>query len=356
MCPVNVFFPSADLDVMFREHAYRCIGHVPEPPEITKVLRRNGKAWKLLKKWTTYTALSIIFEPWKALSHEGVNLMDSQGKIKKYYPIPVFYVADLLEYQTIFGISSSIQDEASMPDPGYIIQTINLDEKRNEMPKRRSEKNVLKLLRKAHSLNIVPGKELSQEEDKIVKKMRGMSLDLALLYSPKQSEKIFRDQRLVQYYWGQEDDQKSKGLASFPLAGFNMTNCFDLIVPDKLHTLDSGIGMMIYNVNAKDEKSLFNAFIKKSRKNRSTITDDMSRSIEESSCLLQYSLPTCKFGMPPNQKMKVSSAQAANLRRLALVACLVDESLHPMIPVLKGMLNVYDFIMYRKMRGVYHIY
>ena len=84
MYPVNVFFPSADIDVMFSGHAYRCIGHVPEPPEITKVLRKNGKAWKLLKKWTTYTALRIILDPWKTLSHEGVDLMDSQGNIHKY--------------------------------------------------------------------------------------------------------------------------------------------------------------------------------------------------------------------------------------------------------------------------------
>ena len=227
MYPVNVFFPSADIDVMFSGHAYRCIGHVPEPPEITKVLRKNGKAWKLLKKWTTYTALRIILDPWKTLSHEGVDLMDSQGNIHKYYPIPVFYVADLLEYQTIFGISSSIQDENSMPDPGYMIKTIFLDEKRSEMPKRRSEKYVLKLLEKAQSLNIVVGKDLSQEAEKVVTQMRRMSLDVALLYSPGQNSKTYKSKRLVQYYWGQDDNYRNNGLASLPLAGFNLTNFFN---------------------------------------------------------------------------------------------------------------------------------
>lgn len=123
---------------------------------------------------------------------------------------------------------------------------------------------------------------------------------------------------------------------TLPVSGFHLTNCFDLVVPDKLHTLDSGIGSMLYCTNPEQKNSLFNICMNMSGRNRSTITEIMNQTVEDSSPWPNYSLPTSKFRDPENRKIKISSEQSANLRRLALIACLADEALYPIIPPLKG--------------------
>lgn len=68
-----------------------------------------------------------------------------------------------------------------------------------------------------------------------------------------------------------------------------------------------------------------------------SIAGKMSQSICQSSPLSDYTLPTTKFVETEHAKKKISSEQSANLRRLLLVACLIDvETFRPLIKPLKG--------------------
>lgn len=133
---------------------------------------------------------------------------------------------------------------------------------------------------------------------------------------------------------GQADASKGR-IPSLPLAGFHLTNCFDLVVPDTLHTLHSGVGSYICNFNLKSA-SLLKTCMEMSGKHQANLLSKMSASIDESSPLREYSLPSVKFELPTDKNITVSSEQAANLCRLALVACLVDDALRPVVDVLQG--------------------
>eukprot|EP00889_Picochlorum_renovo_P006557 jgi/Picre1/33587/NNA_001067.t1 len=66
--------------------------------------------------------------------------------------------------------------------------------------------------------------------------------------------------------------------------------------------------------------------------------------LPDSSPWPNYSLPTSKFRDTENRKIKISSEQSANLRRLAFIACLADEALYRIIPPLKAYLDVEECI------------
>ena len=179
--PVNLFFPSAPSDVMFQEKAYRCIGHIPEPPTHSNVLKK-GKMRDRLRKWMMYRSLDIILKPFKELSHTGLKLASSDGEINHYYPIPVMYIADIQEYQAIFGISASVQISDSLPDPSYLVSTKDLSKSRAKggMPPRRNEKDTVKIIERSQHLVSIGRVE------KALSKLKKISLDPLLLYSPSQ--------------------------------------------------------------------------------------------------------------------------------------------------------------------------
>jgi hypothetical protein len=311
---------------MFTDIGYRCIGHIPSVPIIENMLSNKSQKRKRLNKWLFLTSLNIILEPFKQMSHRGVQLEFPKGTFKIYYPIPVFYSADLMEYQSLFGVSASKTGDG-FQDPQYLIRTNSLHRRFDmlEMPRKRTEVNTVGRIKRACE-------EFGRgEEEKAKETLAKYSLDEIFLYSP-------RDERgnLIEYCL----DNKSHGRqmeTNIPLAGFNFTDCHTLVVPDKLHTFDSGIGALLYSHNPKEINSLFNIIVAKSNKQMSNITGKMSEGILESSILTDCALPTTKFVETEHAKKKVSSEQSANLRRLLLVACLIDIGVfRPLIKPLKG--------------------
>ncbi|WPT11910.1 hypothetical protein PSENEW3n2_00005409 [Picochlorum sp. SENEW3] len=282
--PVNLFFPSAAIEDRFTQNAYRCIGHIPEPQPQGHLLPKKGMVMKNLKKWLMYTSLHLILEPFKNLSHTGVRLVNTKGETKTYFPIPVFYAADLLEYQTIFGISAGPNDMDSYPDPAYLVRRRRLGKSIDTMPTRRSEILFQKRLDASRRF---------KDPEKAKEMLKEFSYDPLLLYTPEADTFGKQGKSVVTYYLGQGDASKGR-IPSLPLAGFHLTNCFDLVVPDTLHTLHSGVGSYICNFNLKSA-SLLKTCMEMSGKHQANLLSKMSASIDESSPLREYSLPSVKF-------------------------------------------------------------
>ena len=311
---------------MFTDVAYRCIGHIPSVPIIENMLNNKSQQRKRLNEWLFLTSLSIILEPFKKMSHRGVLLEFPKGRLKMYYPIPVFYSADLMEYQALFGISASKTGDG-FQDPQYLIRTDSLDKRFDifDMPRKRTEANTVGRIRRACE-------EFGRgEEEKAKETLSKYSLDKIFLYSPKDEPG-----NLIEYFLQKVNGERELE-SSIPLAGFNFTDCHTLVTPDKLHTFDSGVGALLYSHNPNEKNSLFNIIVANSSKQMNSITGKMSKGISESSPLTDYALPTTKFVGAEHAKKKVSSEQSANLRRLLLVACPVDVNVfRPLIKPLKG--------------------
>lgn len=321
LLPVIMFLPTSNVDIRYTSMAYRMIGHIPVIPSIGQNARN-----KRLNNWMYTRSLSLILEPFKKLSHQGVVLTGPNGVNKTVYPVPVFYVADLLEYQTIFGISASKIVPDGYQDPQYKIQTKDLSANLEYgiMPKARNEQATSRRIRAAQEL---ADSEREEDVQKAKEMLEKYSISKNFLYSPG-SEKT-----TIYQHVGNND--------TIPIAGFKWTNCHDLVVPDLLHTLHSGVGRAIYDHNMDSKNCLFNIALKGNIGRPKLLLKRMNDCIAKSSPLTDYSLPTTKFAESEHAKKKVSCEQIANLCRLFLVALLVEkEVLGPVIPPLKGTLVV----------------
>lgn len=147
-----------------------------------------------------------------------------KGRERKCFPIPVFYIADLVEYQGIYGISASIQDGDSYPHPAYNVQCSMLGTDYSmEMPGKRTENEIEAILRDLRN-KIIQGSPVSF--NKVSKTSEGTSIENEIYTELKKKRSldpilVFHPSKNKRIKYHLEENSQMKGMiGGLPLSTY----------------------------------------------------------------------------------------------------------------------------------------
>jgi hypothetical protein len=341
--PCNVGIPTCKhADIL----SNRCQERIAMLPTFTdqcfKFLSLQNK--KDIKRWIVTRAIEHVLMPFKQMSVCGVYLV-YKGTLCKFYPVPLFVSGDWQEYQSIAGVSASSRaSEDNLPDvetlvPGSELDAIACRDEQNRPFQKRTEANTLKVIEKAQQVleARIDVPEDSERYQEALKVLKSHSLSRVFIFRPDKLKEVT--------YWLGEDGSHMANV-SIPYAGFRWTDCFRLYVSDYLHTIQEGIIVKMLGLgNEKSAaKSLFSLLLSKGigiGENfvRKKIGTSIKQSSKPKNC---KKMPASLFTNSSSHIMYGEEKSA--MASVALVSCLVDERLYPMIPVLEGVFFVYKRI------------
>lgn len=110
----------------------------------------------------------------------GFDYSDGNKTIR-YYPLPVFFSADLMEYGALLGIDQS--PKARYPDISYLVPRKDLSAFEKEV-KQRKQKNMTDAIRKAHEL------KSNGQEEKAIAILQKFSLSKVFLFDPDEHKSV----------------------------------------------------------------------------------------------------------------------------------------------------------------------
>ena len=170
----------------------------------------------------------------------GVRLLDQQGSPRLVYPSLVAELGDLQALSGLLLVSSAYT--CAMPDASYLVPQDKLDDATTAFPKR-TEAKMLRVIAEAQSL----AQQEPPDNDRAKAWLAKYSLSKVLLFDPSKSGRMARH---VEFLWVPGPGQTLQ-VTRPALAGFFATDCYEIVPPDRLHSVDKGISDYMVNPDCR---------------------------------------------------------------------------------------------------------
>lgn len=171
----------------------------------------------------------------------GVRLLDEQGSPRLVYPSLVAELGDLQALSALLLVSSAFT--CAMPDASYLVPQDKLDDGITAFPKR-TEAKMLRVIAAAQRWAQQEPPDIGRAQALLAK----YSLSKVLLFDP--SNLSSRLARRIEIIWEPGMGQTLQVTAP-ALAGFFATDCYDIVTPDRMHSVDKGISDYMVNPDCR---------------------------------------------------------------------------------------------------------